>query len=165
MDSRLINSVNQFPLEIKMNTYKIINVTAAAVFNMTDEELMDGRKINMDSDLDSGDWEPICSMVRVDGHIVINGMVMVNGMDTMVEIMLVSGDDELDGEIALGNVAKGDYVKLITITNGVKKVGTKVYKRGVYLRGSKRYELIDCEDIGRTVLKSGMCRVIIGFTY
>lgn len=55
-------------------------------------------------------------------------------------------------------VAKGEYVKR-------KPDAAKVYKRGEYCRVSKKYALIDCDDINRIVYLKGDAPVHVGFTY
>ena len=55
-------------------------------------------------------------------------------------------------------VSKGEYVKR-------KPEASKVYKRGDYCKASKKFELIDCDDINRVVYDKGETLVFIGFTY
>jgi hypothetical protein len=41
----------------------------------------------------------------------------------------------------------------------------KVYIRGHYDRESKRYSLMDCEDMNREIFLKGSTMVFVGFTY
>jgi len=44
-------------------------------------------------------------------------------------------------------------------------VGKAVYIRGAYDAGSKRFELIDAEDVNRVLWVKGSVLVVVGFTY
>lgn len=53
---------------------------------------------------------------------------------------------------------KGEYVRRNATTN-------KTYRRGDYDASSKRYSLIDCDDMNREIFLSGKTLVHVGFTY
>ena len=64
--------------------------------------------------------------------------------------------------VPVRDIKAGTYVKRIS------KDGTpqnKVYIRGEYSRSTRRYELIDAEDINRAVYVKPDSLVHIGFTY
>lgn len=56
------------------------------------------------------------------------------------------------------DIKKGEYVMR-------KPDSKKVYMRGDYDRASKKYELLDCSDINRSIFVSGKTELVIGFTY
>lgn len=58
----------------------------------------------------------------------------------------------------LKDVPKGEFVRR-------KPDARTTYKRGEYDRSTKRYELIDCDDINRAVYLRGDALVYVGFTY
>ena len=60
--------------------------------------------------------------------------------------------------IQLKKVQLGDFLKRSETTN-------KVYIRGRYERGLKRYACQDTDDISREMLLKGETIVYIGFTY
>ena len=60
--------------------------------------------------------------------------------------------------IAVEALPKGEYVKR-------KPEATKVYRRGDYDRSTKRYSLIDCDDINREVTVKSGTMLVVGFTY
>jgi hypothetical protein len=67
-------------------------------------------------------------------------------------------DDATESQRPLSNVQRGVYVK--------RKLGAaKVYQRGAYDPGTRRYELIDCDDISRSIWLRGSTVVWVGFTY
>lgn len=55
-------------------------------------------------------------------------------------------------------IKKGEYVKR-------KADATKVYQRGAYDASTKRYALIDCDDIAREIFVAKGTVLFIGFTY
>ena len=55
-------------------------------------------------------------------------------------------------------IGKGEYVRRNATT-------TKTYKRGEYDRTAKQFELIDCDDISRTVMVKRGTILHVGFTY
>lgn len=59
---------------------------------------------------------------------------------------------------AVEQIKAGEYVKR-------KADAQKVFKRGGYDASSKRYELIDCEDINRVVYVRKGTPLFLGFTY
>lgn len=63
---------------------------------------------------------------------------------------------------AVEYVKKGDYVRRVS-KNGINK---KVYKRGDYNRVTKKYSLIDCDDIYGNGFEVRAGTVLnVGFTY
>lgn len=60
--------------------------------------------------------------------------------------------------MAVKDVPHGEFVKL-------KPESNKVYTRQNYNRGDKRYDLDDCDDIGRSIAVKGDRKVFVGFTY
>lgn len=65
-------------------------------------------------------------------------------------------------------IAEGTYpVKSLPHGEFIKKTpdAKKVYQRGAYDRTTKKYELIDVEDINRTTWIKGDALVFAGFTY
>jgi hypothetical protein len=58
----------------------------------------------------------------------------------------------------LRNVARGEYVRR-------KPDSRTTYVRGEYDRATKRFELIDTEDMNRVVYLKPNTPVFIGFTY
>ena len=59
---------------------------------------------------------------------------------------------------AVEAIGKGEYVRRNATT-------TKTYKRGDYDRTTKRFELVDCDDVGRTVAVKRGTILHVGFTY
>lgn len=61
-------------------------------------------------------------------------------------------------EILLRDVEKGDYVK--------RKLGAnKVYVKGDYDKATKRFSLIDCNDMNREIFVKADKVVYVDFTY
>ena len=55
-------------------------------------------------------------------------------------------------------VKQGEYVRR-------KATTTKTYIRGGYDRTAKRFELVDCDDVNRTVMVKRGTILCVGFTY
>ena len=55
-------------------------------------------------------------------------------------------------------VGKGEYLKR-------SEGAHKVYKRGDYCRSTRKYWIIDTEDVNRSMLLKGDTQVFIDFTY
>lgn len=55
-------------------------------------------------------------------------------------------------------IKKGEYVRRNATT-------TKTYKRGDYDRSTKRYALIDCDDVSHEIYVKAGTMLAIGFTY
>ena len=55
-------------------------------------------------------------------------------------------------------IGKGEYVRR-------SATATKTYKRGEYDRTAKRFELVDCDDISRTVMVKRGTILHVDFTY
>lgn len=55
-------------------------------------------------------------------------------------------------------IGKGEYVRRNATT-------TKTYKRGDYSRTTKRFELVDCDDINHTVMVKRGTILYVDFTY
>jgi hypothetical protein len=58
----------------------------------------------------------------------------------------------------LRNVARGEYVRR-------KPDSSVTYIRGEYDRTTKRFELIDADDVNRVVYLKAATPVVVGFTY
>lgn len=56
------------------------------------------------------------------------------------------------------SVKQGEYVRRNATT-------MKTYKRGEYCRTAKRFELVDCDDVNRTVMVKRGTILHVGFTY
>lgn len=63
-----------------------------------------------------------------------------------------------EAQYMVRDLPRGEYVKR-------KQGAKKVYIRGDYDSGSKRYSLLDVEDIGREIWVRGDTHVWAGFTY
>ena len=60
--------------------------------------------------------------------------------------------------MTLRNVKPNDFVK--------RKLDSKVvYRKGTYDRTTKSFELIDCDDVCRTIFVKADKPVVVGFTY
>lgn len=60
------------------------------------------------------------------------------------------------------DVARGDYVRKVT-KDGLPL--NKVYQRGTFDRTTKRYSLIDCDDVNRELFVKKGTKLLVGFTY
>lgn len=56
------------------------------------------------------------------------------------------------------SIKPGEYVRR-------KPDAQKTYKRGAYDRSTRTYELIDCDDICRTISVKATALLVVGFTY
>lgn len=56
------------------------------------------------------------------------------------------------------DIKQGEYVTR-------KADSAKVYKRGAYDKASKRFSLIDCDDICREIFVKRNTVLFVGFTY
>jgi hypothetical protein len=59
-------------------------------------------------------------------------------------------------------IKKGEFVRRIS-ASGIPQ--SKTYKRGDYDRASKRYSLVDCDDVCREVFVKRGTKLLIGFDY
>ena len=60
--------------------------------------------------------------------------------------------------ITLRNVKPNDFVK--------RKLDSKsVYRKGSYDKATKSFELLDCEDMNRSIFVKADKPVVVGFTY
>lgn len=62
------------------------------------------------------------------------------------------------GLYALKDLPNGEYVKL-------KPDGKKVYQKIGWDRSTRKYELMDCDDVNRVVFRKADTQVQAGFTY
>jgi len=63
-----------------------------------------------------------------------------------------------EGPMVLRDVPRGEFVKL-------NKGGKKVYRKGDYDRSSRKYTLLDCDDISNARFVYADKIVFVGFTY
>ena len=68
------------------------------------------------------------------------------------------GNTDMTQTIALRNVKPNDFVKRKLDSN-------KVYRRGTYDKSTKSFELLDCEDMNRSIFVKADKPVVVGFTY
>lgn len=59
--------------------------------------------------------------------------------------------------VKVEEIAKGEFVR--------RKVGGKTFQRGSFDRSTRRYSLVDCDDVNREVWVKKGTLLHVGFTY
>lgn len=61
-------------------------------------------------------------------------------------------------QASIKDVPCGEYIRLNEHTS-------KTWQRGHYCRETRKYSLLDCDDMNREIFRSGSALVWVGFTY